>query len=161
MWQLASSQSSRKRDISSPGHAPWQSEGPRCVRTAQKKKCLRFQSVTPRRCPCQGFLDNRISTCLLNQETDCHLIQLRLLLPKGGDQSALHALSVSAETKGFGNTSNKVTTCLLSFGGRKKELAMRPILPWNVPMSGGRAQAHAVPRVQLKDRRLPRPLQFA
>ena len=60
MWQhkatFASSQSS-KRNL--------------CVRTAPMKKCLRFQSMTPRRCPSQGFLGNRISTCLRSQETSC------------------------------------------------------------------------------------------
>ena len=117
MWQLkatlASSQSSRMREIFSPdGPAPQHSEQgfPRCVRTAQKKKCLRFLTMPQRRRLSQGFLDNRISTCLLNQETDYHLIQLHLLPPSA------HALSVSAETKGFGN---EAATC--SFFMRKKK----------------------------------------
>ena len=55
----------------------------RCVRTAQMTKCLRLQSTTQRRCPIPGFLGKRVSTCLLNQETDYHLIQLHLLLSSG------------------------------------------------------------------------------
>ena len=54
--------------------------------------------MTQRRCPSQGFLGNRISTCLRSHKTDHRLIQLHLLLPKGADQSAHTPLSVSADT---------------------------------------------------------------
>ena len=34
------------------------------------------------------------------------------------------------------------------FPQKKEELTMRPVLPWNVPMRGGCAQPHSVPRIQ-------------
>ena len=78
MWQLKAtlprSQSSRKSDLA-PQHV--QQCCPRCVRTAQKKKCLRFLSMTQRRFP-----------CLPGPETDYHLIPLRSLPPAGANQSA-------------------------------------------------------------------------
>ena len=83
---LHSSPSSRKRASVAPD---WSSSITfrRCVRTVSMKKCLRLQSMTQRRCPSRG-LGNRISTCLQAPETDYHLIQLHLPLPKGANQSA-------------------------------------------------------------------------
>ena len=51
---------------------------PHCARENRTKKGLHFRTTIRPRCPNPGILGNRISTCLLNQETDYHLIQLHL-----------------------------------------------------------------------------------
>ena len=75
------------------------------------------------------------STCLLTQEIDYNETQLRLLLPKDVDQSGRRQLDLCHR---------------LLLDKEEEELALRPILPWNVPISGSCAQAHTASRVQAK-----------
>ena len=68
----------------------------RCVRTAEMKKCLRFQSMTQRSCPSQGFSGIHTAMLHLKPENGFHLTARHSLLPSGADQS-MHMLSVSPQ----------------------------------------------------------------
>ena len=77
MWQLkatlASSQSSRKREIFSPVGS-FSRKARHVVFALPRRSAFAFR---PRPNVChssQGFLDNRISSCLLSQETDHRLM---------------------------------------------------------------------------------------
>ena len=67
---------------------------PHCARKNRTKKGIPFRTTIRRRCPNSGFFGQP-------QETDCPLIQLRLLLPKGANLSAHTPWAVPQEQRAW------------------------------------------------------------
>ena len=120
-----------------------------CVRIAAMKKCLRFLSTTHTSPSQSGLLGQpylhpspkfrRLTTtepsfvpCCQQVHTNQRTRLDRFCRDKGIWQH-------------FIRSHHRLLHCK-----EEKELAVRPTLPWNVPMRGCCAQAHAVPRVQVR-----------
>ena len=92
----------------------------------------------------QGFQDSLASACLQDR---------RLTTAGPGITCSAHALSVSAETKGVG----RHVVCShhqLLLDKEEKELAMRPILPKDVPI-GRRTLSHGSRQGQTPSQKVP------
>ena len=94
----------------------------------------------------RAFLDIRASTCLLIQETDYHLILFTFCCKKVKTNQRTR-LERFRRDKGVGRHVARNYPRLL-LDKEEKELAMRPILHLDVPISGWCVQRHTVPWVQ-------------
>ena len=65
-----------------------------------------------------------------------------------------HAFFVSAETQGP-NSTNITEDHRLFLQKEKEELTVRSKLLWDIPMRGGCAQTHTVPKIQIKPNTFP------
>ena len=59
-----------------------------------------------------------------------------------------HAFTVQADTQGP-NSTNSLRTVGTFFQKEKEELTVWSMLLWDIPMRGGCAQPHAVPRIPI------------
>ena len=117
----------------------------RCARNTPKKKYPHFLPIQRRCCPTQGFLVSHTSTCLPKQEKSHCSTEESFPQPPCANRSRQMLLLFRPRCRAeFDQLTHQGPLALSS-----EELAMWPILPWDVPMRGDCTQTHAVPRIQI------------